>query len=869
MRTLASFKDIHRDARIVVCGCGVSLNSLERPDRFITIGVNDVGRRFQPNYLVVVDPEPRFKGDRFHYVETSRAEYLFTQLPELGVAHPNIVLFRLGQKDGTDLSDPNVLHYSVITPYVAVCLAAHMGASRIGLIGVDFTDHHFFGDTGRHEWAPHVATIDEQFHRLGSALLKHGIRIFNLSRPSRLTAFAKVSADEFAACAPAEAVDDAPGPLRIASYATTPLVGAPAALARCINMQTRHYARCVWGGGRYGNGVAFDGDLDWNQAGVRAAAELSAADLVIVHNGKVDPRHRDLLAGKPVITMAHNYMANVDAGFVRQGFPGLVVGQYQATLPEFSDWQAVPNPIPFWEPAYWPAEKSEQVTICYTPSVKHGNYPRAHPLYWHSKGYDATMRILDRLATRLPLRLEVVREQQVTHAEAMAMKRSAHIVIDECSTGSYHRNSLEGLACGCVVVNGVGLLPGVPELLRHCAGAPVASPFVFADLDTLESVLEELIARGAAGLTAAGAANRAWVERHWGFAAQWDRFWKPAANAALAAAAAIAKALPKPMVPAIASPGIEARGVSVIVATLNEGEDLRRTIDCLSARLPEDGEIIVVDDGSTDGSTGFLRQGRAGIRLLATPQRLGSAQARNFGARHARGTLLVFCDAHVAVPPDWLGPLAAALGQPDVGAATPAIWGLRSDDDFARTDAPPAGWPRGYGLGWRDAALGVGWLGRKRAEAFPAPLLGAACLAMRRSVFAAVGGFDSSINLWGCEDAELSIRLWTLGFQCLVVPEVEVAHRFRAGPRPYPISWQAVLYNKLRLATLHFGPARIARVFAELRQNPAFPAAAEQLAASDAERRRGQIQSLRRYDDEWFFNRFRADLAPDLAYAPA
>src|SRR5713226_8548372 len=192
MRALASFQRIHSEEKLVVCGCGVSLKDLERPEQFLTIGVNDVGRLFQPKYLLVVDSKERFKGDRFHYVETSQAEYLFTQLSDLGISHPNIVNFRLGKKDGTDFLDPNALHYSVVTPYMALYLAAYMGATRIGLIGVDFTDHHFFGDTGPHEWTPHLADIDERFHRLGDALLVRGIKVFNLSRTSRLTAFPKM-----------------------------------------------------------------------------------------------------------------------------------------------------------------------------------------------------------------------------------------------------------------------------------------------------------------------------------------------------------------------------------------------------------------------------------------------------------------------------------------------------------------------------------------------------------------------------------------------------------------------------------------------------------------------------------------------------
>ena len=125
MKTLADFHNIHAGSTIVVCGCGESLNELTEPQRFITIGVNDVGRKFQPNYLVVVNPRDQFSGDRFTFVENSEAEYLFTQL-DLGLARENLVPFNLGTNGGTDLSDLNVLHYTQNSPYVALCLAVHM-----------------------------------------------------------------------------------------------------------------------------------------------------------------------------------------------------------------------------------------------------------------------------------------------------------------------------------------------------------------------------------------------------------------------------------------------------------------------------------------------------------------------------------------------------------------------------------------------------------------------------------------------------------------------------------------------------------------------------------------------------------------------
>src|SRR6185369_990426 len=111
MATLADYRNRHAGSSIVVCGCGSSLSALSSPGRFLTIGVNDVGRLFDPDYLVVVNHRNQFSGDRFRYVAESRAGALFTQL-DLRIAHPNVVHFRLGKRGGTDFTDPSVLHYT-------------------------------------------------------------------------------------------------------------------------------------------------------------------------------------------------------------------------------------------------------------------------------------------------------------------------------------------------------------------------------------------------------------------------------------------------------------------------------------------------------------------------------------------------------------------------------------------------------------------------------------------------------------------------------------------------------------------------------------------------------------------------------------
>lgn len=192
----AAFRRRHAGADIVVCGCGESLSSFRPPPGLVTIGVNDVGRLFDPTYLVVVNPRSQFRAERFRHVEQSRAQALFTQL-ELGRVAPPVVRFPLGQYGGTDVTDEGLLHYTQNSPYVAVCLAAFLGARRIGLLGVDFTDRHFFAATGRHPLAPRLAQIDAEYGALAGALRQDGVELVNLSAVSRLQSLPRADLGAF------------------------------------------------------------------------------------------------------------------------------------------------------------------------------------------------------------------------------------------------------------------------------------------------------------------------------------------------------------------------------------------------------------------------------------------------------------------------------------------------------------------------------------------------------------------------------------------------------------------------------------------------------------------------------------------------
>ena len=91
--------------------------------------------------------------------------------------------------------------------------------------------------------------------------------------------------------------------------------------------------------------------------------------------------------------------------------------------------------------------------------------------------------------------------------------------------------------------------------------------------------------------------------------------------------------------------------VSVVVPVYNGAQCLPRCIDSLLRQTHPRVEILIVDDGSTDGTPGLVKPP---ARLLATGGRKGAGAARNVGARAAAGEVLFFTDSDVAAPPEWI-----------------------------------------------------------------------------------------------------------------------------------------------------------------------------------------------------------------------
>jgi glycosyltransferase involved in cell wall biosynthesis len=100
--------------------------------------------------------------------------------------------------------------------------------------------------------------------------------------------------------------------------------------------------------------------------------------------------------------------------------------------------------------------------------------------------------------------------------------------------------------------------------------------------------------------------------------------------------------------------------ISAVVPTFNRIATLRQTLTALAAQDYPDYEIIVVDDGSSDGTGDVVTREFPAVRYVRQPNR-GPAAARNVGIRAALGDIVAFTDDDCLPPVDWLSRLAGRL----------------------------------------------------------------------------------------------------------------------------------------------------------------------------------------------------------------
>ncbi len=296
---------------------------------------------------------------------------------------------------------------------------------------------------------------------------------------------------------------------------------------------------------------------------------------------------------------------------------------------------------------------------------------------------------------------------------------------------------------------------------------------------------------------------------------------------------------------------------SIVMSSRNEGILLSRTLaSMMNAACEMPHEIIVVDDGSTDGSVSAVPfVGAAPVRTVRTPG-LGVAPARNAGALLATGDMLVFCDAHISVCDGWLDAMARTLEEERSDAVTPGI-GPLDPMDFIPL----------YKLAFSAplSAVGCGRVFRTLIEntwlpmhtcPMECPILSGGCFAVRSDAWRHIGGYEDAFRGYGYDEEEISLKLWLFGYRLMTAPSAVILHKFRSAA-PYRIVSEDMMFNRMYAALCHMGSERTERLLDTMRNLPGFESIRRTVFTEDnLKMKRETYRAARVYDDDWYFRKF-------------
>lgn len=216
-------------------------------------------------------------------------------------------------------------------------------------------------------------------------------------------------------------------------------------------------------------------------------------------------------------------------------------------------------------------------------------------------------------------------------------------------------------------------------------------------------------------------------------------------------------------------------GVAVAIVNLDGEHLLPDCLAALAAQTLAPEEIVVVDNGSRDGSLALVRSGHPRVRTLELGRNLGFAGGANRGVRATSAPWVCVLNSDAMPAPDWLAQLMAAprdertwaLGSVLVSARTGLI--ESAGDGYA---------PQGYAY----KLLRERPLADLPAAPYPVFAAPGAAPVFRRDVFDLLGGYEERFFLY-YEDVDLAFRALLAGYRALLVPSAHVVHRLGATTR--------------------------------------------------------------------------------------
>lgn len=217
---------------------------------------------------------------------------------------------------------------------------------------------------------------------------------------------------------------------------------------------------------------------------------------------------------------------------------------------------------------------------------------------------------------------------------------------------------------------------------------------------------------------------------------------------------------------------------TVIIVSYNSSRYLPGCLESVFEHLPDECEVIVVDNASSDGSADLVKARFPNAIVIENRINAGFAAANNLAASKARGQFLVALNPDTVVTPGWVEALIEPFGRPNtvvdvpIGATTAKILMMSRPQEInaCGNSVHISGITvcRGFGCNASDKAY---------AKECAVAAFSGACFAMPTELWNRLGGFDEAFFMY-MEDTDLSLRVCLAGFAILYQPNAVIYHDY-------------------------------------------------------------------------------------------
>jgi GT2 family glycosyltransferase len=236
--------------------------------------------------------------------------------------------------------------------------------------------------------------------------------------------------------------------------------------------------------------------------------------------------------------------------------------------------------------------------------------------------------------------------------------------------------------------------------------------------------------------------------------------------------------------------------ISVVIVNWNGKHLLGECLDSLLAQGLGGVEIILVDNGSQDGSAEYVRERYAAVRVVSLPENLGFAGGNNAGIRSASGKYIALLNNDTKVDPEWLPSL---LKEAESGPHRVGMWAskiLSYDNPGIVDNVGLLMYPDGLGRGKGRLEKDEGQYDKAGEAFFPSGCAGL----YRREMLDEIGLFDVKFFAYA-DDVDLGLRARLAGWQCIYVPSAKVYHKYSASSSAHS-PFKAFLVERNRIWVL-------------------------------------------------------------------